>query len=71
MNAEYCGQPADGELLGAGLLALAGVTVQPLALSQLLPLHVLLQAGVEVAHGGLLALFGLARRACEYLWNSH
>ena len=50
MKTEDCGQPPDAELLGAGLFRLAGLAVEPLTVRQLLPLHKLLKAVVNVTH---------------------
>ena len=51
METENPGQLPDPELLGAGLLGLAGVAEEPLRVSQLLSLHELLEAVVDVAIG--------------------
>ena len=62
VEAEHVGQPADPELFGGGLLGLADVAEEPLRVRQLLHLHKLLQAVVDMADGRRLALFGFPHR---------
>lgn len=59
MKTENSWESPDTELFGARLLRLAGSTVEPLAVRQLLPLHELLQTVVNITHGLLLPLLRL------------
>ena len=59
MKTENSWESPDTELFGARLLRLAGSTVEPLAVVQLLSLHELLQTVVNITHGLLLPLLRL------------
>ena len=50
VKTEDCWQSPDTELLGAGLLGLATLAVEPLTVSQLLHLNKLLQTVVDIAN---------------------